>query len=146
MDVGKTSQPLVPLRLSARLVAGSLGLTEPQETAAEPAQAQFSAAPQPVSPVQGAPSAQRADASGGSISEENLRNRLRPLVEEINSKISATRQSHIKFSIDSDLGKVVVQVVDSVTDEIIRQIPPEEILDLQKRMAEMRGILFHREG
>lgn len=135
MDVGKTSQPLVPLRPLARSAAFSSDLMEPSPAALAPVSAQtLVPAPQP------------ADEAKASTSAEDLRNRLRPLVEEINDKITATRQSQLKFSIDSQLGKVIVQVVDSTTDEVIRQIPPEEVLALQKRMAEMRGILFRREG
>ncbi|WP_316674109.1 flagellar protein FlaG [uncultured Tolumonas sp.] len=42
----------------------------------------------------------------------------------------------VNFSVDKDLDRTVVKVVDSKTKEIIRQIPSEEWLDTAKRLKE----------
>ncbi len=46
------------------------------------------------------------------------------------------------FNIDKDTKEVVVKVVDPKTNEVIRQIPPEELLEIRKRLDEIMGILF----
>lgn len=61
------------------------------------------------------------------------------------AQINDYLQSHgrnLKFKIDKDTGRTVVQVIDSATDEVLRQIPPQEILDIAKRLGDVEGLLF----
>lgn len=138
MEIGKTNQPLMPLRPPVPSRRLSVNDTDPGDAPPE-------SSPQAQRPM--APPEQQAAAEPASeVSEGVMRNRVEQAVQDINAKIATSRQAHIKFSIDSDLGSVIVQVVDTKTDEVIRQIPPEEVVALQKRMTEMRGILFNKEG
>ncbi len=52
----------------------------------------------------------------------------------------------IKFSISKDTGDIVVQVINRKTDEIIRQIPPEELLKLRAKLKEICGMLFDKKA
>jgi flagellar protein FlaG len=38
----------------------------------------------------------------------------------------------------------VVKVINRQTDEIIRQIPPEELLEIHANMKKMSGLLFYQ--
>jgi flagellar protein FlaG len=40
----------------------------------------------------------------------------------------------------------VVKVVDRETDEVIRQIPPEELMNLTQRLNDLRGNIVDTEG
>ncbi|WJW74583.1 flagellar protein FlaG [Thiohalobacter sp. IOR34] len=40
----------------------------------------------------------------------------------------------LRFSIDEDSGRTVIRVIDPDSEEVIRQIPPEEILSLARYM------------
>ena len=51
-------------------------------------------------------------------------------------------QRNLEFSVDDDTGDSVVTVRDRVTDEVIRQIPSEDMLDIAKRLDEIGGVLF----
>lgn len=42
----------------------------------------------------------------------------------------------LQFNVDSDSGRIVIKVIDSDTDEVIRQIPGEEALELARKLAE----------
>jgi flagellar protein FlaG len=44
----------------------------------------------------------------------------------------------LEFSIDKDSGTQVMRVVDAETGELVRQIPPEQILQVISRIEEMR--------
>jgi flagellar protein FlaG len=44
----------------------------------------------------------------------------------------------LEFSIDEDTGTQVLRVVDAETGELVRQIPPEQILQVISRIEEMR--------
>ena len=52
----------------------------------------------------------------------------------------------LRFSIDKETGKTIISVVDAMTNEVIRQIPGEEILAIAKAIDRMQGLLFNREA
>ena len=54
--------------------------------------------------------------------------------------------SNLQFSIDHDSGRTVVKVTDGNTQEVIRQIPPDEILQLSKELTRMQGMLLHKKA
>lgn len=66
-------------------------------------------------------------------------------VEDINSHLESLRRD-LQFSVDDDSGSTVVKVVDPETDEVIRQIPAEEVLELRKRLEEAEGVIFRGEA
>jgi flagellar protein FlaG len=49
----------------------------------------------------------------------------------------------LTFEINEDANRIVVSVINSETDEVVRQIPPQEVLDLASRLNEMVGVLFN---
>lgn len=46
---------------------------------------------------------------------------------------------------DEETGRSVVRVVNKETGEVIRQIPPEELLTLVARMRQLSGLIFSKE-
>ena len=65
-------------------------------------------------------SAQRAD-------------RVEQAVARLNDYVQST-QRDLRFSVDKDLGRTVVRVIDSNTQEVIRQIPNETALNLARNL------------
>lgn len=51
-------------------------------------------------------------------------------------------QSDLQISIHDETGKIVVKVISHETGEVIREIPPEEMLKLAEKMEEMAGGLL----
>jgi len=62
-------------------------------------------------------------------------------VNEMNSFLQSMNRN-LSFSIDEQLGQSVIIVKDSESEEIIRQIPSEELVVLRKKMDDVVGILF----
>lgn len=62
-------------------------------------------------------------------------------VEEMNAFVQSM-QRNLSFSIDEQLGQAIISVKDGETDEVIRQIPSEELVVLRKKMDDVVGILF----
>lgn len=61
---------------------------------------------------------------------------IEELVDRLNTQ--ALSSSHtLRFSIDEELGKAIISVVDSETDEVIRQIPPETALQIAEAFEEV---------
>jgi len=67
----------------------------------------------------------------------------REVVEQIQTFLR-NLNIQLHFEIDKETGEFVVQVRNSETGEIIRQIPPEELLKLMGKLEELRGILFNK--
>jgi flagellar protein FlaG len=50
----------------------------------------------------------------------------------------------LSFSVDDSTGRTIVKVVDAETNEVIRQIPPEELLVVAHRINKLMGVFFNR--
>ncbi|RKX72877.1 MAG: hypothetical protein DRP87_19900 [Spirochaetes bacterium] len=48
----------------------------------------------------------------------------------------------IKFTVNRELDQIVVKIIDSTTDKVIKEIPPAELQRLQVRIREVIGLLF----
>ena len=51
-------------------------------------------------------------------------------------------QRELRFSVDTKSGDTIIKVVDRETDEVVRQIPSEEIVALRQRLEETTGGFF----
>lgn len=58
------------------------------------------------------------------------------VVNEMNQAILGVRRE-LKFSIDEGSGRAVVQVLDSKTGEMIRQLPSDEVLAVSRHIREV---------
>lgn len=54
--------------------------------------------------------------------------------------------TNLKFSLDQDTGHTVVRMVDTETEEVLRQIPSEEMLAISRSIDRMQGLLVNREA
>ena len=64
-------------------------------------------------------------------------------LEKLNKQLEFMNRS-IRFSIDDDSKEVVVKVVNKSSGEVIAQYPPDEIINLKKRLEEMTGLLVEK--
>jgi len=62
-------------------------------------------------------------------------------VEEVNAFVQSM-QRNLSFTVDEQLGQQIISVTDAETNEVIRQIPSEELVVLRKKMDDVAGILF----
>jgi flagellar protein FlaG len=60
-------------------------------------------------------------------------------------RMSSLFDRKLKFVLNRDLGTVVVKVVDRETDKVIKEIPPEALQRLHRRMKEAIGLLIDEE-
>lgn len=88
-----------------------------------------------------------SDKAKGSLQEE-LKNNQKDLEEEVKDSVKDVNEivkkvkEGLSFQIHEDTEELMVQVVDKNTDEVIKELPPEEMLDLKARIQEMVGILI----
>jgi flagellar protein FlaG len=68
-------------------------------------------------------------------------------VTQISDKLneSAQRvQRGLNFSVDDNQGDIVIKVIDQQTNELIRQIPSEDMLELSRSLEEVNSLLFNK--
>lgn len=56
--------------------------------------------------------------------------------------VSTIFNRKLKFTVNRELGDVVVKVIDTTTDKVIKELPPEALQRLHVRIQEALGLLF----
>ena len=55
--------------------------------------------------------------------------------------VAAQHDINLNFSVHKATGRTVIKVVDANTNKVVRELPPEQILDLMVSIEEMNGQL-----
>ena len=63
---------------------------------------------------------------------------IQSAVSQANSKL---RRTGCQFSYHEPTKRVSIKIIDKETDEVIKEIPPEETLEMVEKMWELAGIL-----
>jgi flagellar protein FlaG len=124
MNIGYVNRPAQPASNDA---GGPVRKDAPTRTSAPaPAPARNNApAEQAPKPSEARTPEQQSELSRASVEK---------LVERISKEIRIERRS-LSFTVDDESGKTVVKVIDRDTDEVIRQIPSEELLRVAEAIA-----------
>jgi flagellar protein FlaG len=69
---------------------------------------------------------------------------LQKLIEEVRKKFDMLSK-YLKIDIDQELEIPVVKIMEKDTNRVIRQIPPDYLLELMKRIDQLLGLLVERE-
>ena len=145
-------------------MVGSVNQTPPSHSPEKPAdsvqQIQRTRQQQPSDPQQGQAQQKaisekrdfsdirKADSTKGEA-EKKVAERSREELEEIREAVNdALKDMNIglDFKEDEETEELVVKVMNREKDELIRQIPPEAMLQVAKRMEEMSGLLIEEWG
>ena len=92
------------------------------------------AAQLPAAPVVSAAAVQQASAA--------------PKIEQVEEAVKAANKTvqslspNLEFSIDKDSERTVVKIVDRQTNEVIRQVPSKEMLEIAKAIDKVQGLLI----
>lgn len=70
---------------------------------------------------------------------------LKNAVERLD-KLARLVRHELQFSVDEASGRVVIKVIDMESSEVIRQVPPEEVLDLIARFEDFKSVLVSAEA
>lgn len=102
-----------------------------------------------VRPIEVIPSVSEQDNNKNDLLKkdagQNKFDKLKEEVDKNNEVLKMTNQA-LRFEIDQDADKVVVKIVDKRTGDLIRQIPSEEVLQMEehlKELLEMSGMLYN---
>jgi flagellar protein FlaG len=70
---------------------------------------------------------------------------LQKLIEEVKRKFDMLSK-YLKIDIDQELEIPVVKIMERDTNKVIRQIPPDYLLELMKRIDQLLGLLVEKEA
>ena len=81
-------------------------------------------------------------AGSGELKVKNISpDEIKMTISKINENIGVLNKD-VKFAYNDTIKSLVVKVVDAKTGKIIREIPPKEVINLQKKLSEVVGIIF----
>lgn len=83
---------------------------------------------------------QTADSTVQAENAKQSEKKILKVVEQIQN-ISNVFDRKLQFRVNKELDEVVVKVIDSTTDKVIREIPSAEIQNLHIRIQEALGLL-----
>lgn len=81
-----------------------------------------------------------AGPSPAELSEQNVE-ALHKTVDAINDFMSQFQRT-LNFSVDQEGGQTIIKVIDKSNDELVRQIPSEDFIEISKHIEQMNNLLF----
>jgi len=64
------------------------------------------------------------------------------LLNKVQQEIQMIHNVGLRFSVHEATGRTIIRVVDKQTEELIREIPAQQVLNLMAKIDEMMGIIF----
>ena len=101
-----------------------------------PASANLAEPPAPVQQAQDNESRPAASVDAAQLQEA---------LQRMREKVRAAG-SELHFELDRNTGKTLVKVIDAQSNEVIRQIPPEEMLAIARNIDRMEGLLIRQKA
>lgn len=83
------------------------------------------------------PAQQAKGSSNRPLSPEQLDK----IVDDLNSFIQDVRRE-LRFSVDRDSGQTIIKVIDSKSQQVVRQIPPDDIVGMAEQLDGHSGLLM----
>lgn len=86
----------------------------------------------------------RQEIQQGQVQSADSQDKVQP--EELLNQIKSITEDglySVRFERDNSSEELIVKIIDSQTDEVIRQIPPEEMVNLTKKLKELSGNLVN---
>lgn len=66
---------------------------------------------------------------------------LNSAIDKANTFMSE-KASGLEFSVDEDTGRSIVKLIDKQTNEILRQYPSKEMIEISKDLSKFQGMLI----
>ena len=73
--------------------------------------------------------------------KEATENHLKSALSVANQKIRVTN-TRCEFQYHESINRVSIKVIDKATDEVVREIPPEESIEMVEKILELAGLII----
>jgi flagellar protein FlaG len=91
-----------------------------------------------IDPQQQEVNGQKQDSSGDKEELSRVANQANEYFKQVNTDL--------KFTVNEDTGRVVISVINTATNEVIREIPPDQLQRVAGVLETMQGLLFDVSG
>jgi len=115
-------------------------LTEPIKTAIRVPSSTEQARP-PTMPVQ-----EEKGGSDQSTSQDLPFHAVKEIAGNLQSSLNMIHNVDLQFSVHDSSGRIMVTVKDASTGQVIREVPPSDLLNLAAKLDEMIGLIFDERG
>ncbi len=72
--------------------------------------------------------------------------RMKELAVDVQRNLKIIHSVDLDFSVHETSGQIMITVMNETTGEVIREIPPKEILNIAAKFDEMIGLIFDQMG
>lgn len=80
-------------------------------------------------------------AIGNRNSDEN---EVKEAVKELNKLFD--NNTYAEYEVREGIGNIIIRIIDGNTKEVIREIPPEKIIEMVEAMCERAGIMLNKKA
>lgn len=89
---------------------------------------------------------QRPQNTGEAVTQEKYSMSEKSIIDAIEkaNKAFLGADKYLQFSIHEGTKQIMVKIMDKETDEVVKELPPEKILDMVAKMWELAGIIVDR--
>jgi flagellar protein FlaG len=119
-------------------IMASSGLTKPASTPTDAQRTQTPVASNSSNVASVKSSQSQPAVSVAAVTDEQVAQAL----EQIKDALGNMTQD-LNFSIDEETGKTVVKIIDTASQEVIRQFPTEDAIAIARSLDKMSGLLFN---
>jgi flagellar protein FlaG len=129
MQTHLNAKPSAPERQTGKMNVSGESKTSPSASQAEVSQAE---------------KVQTVDVSSAMDKKETAKEtneQVEKAVAQLNDYVQNT-QRKLEFQMDEESGKTVIRVYDKVSEELIRQMPNEEALELAQRLSQEEPLML----
>lgn len=83
------------------------------------------------------------DAKGNreEVTEVEADRRMKSVIDQANERVKHTGNRQLAFSYNENTKRISIKVYDSLTKEIIKEIPPEKTIEMLERIYDLAGIM-----
>jgi flagellar protein FlaG len=109
-------------------------------------------APRPAATPPGTPGADTQPAVETQQPQQSQQAKTPPDAKQLNEALDSINQKlqdsdqQLRFALDKDSGRMVVRVVDTATDQVIRQIPSEVAIQIGQSLEKLHGLLVRQQA
>ena len=107
--------------------------------------AALAAAPPAADGTAPSPAAQAPAATPAPAPQPLSSDIARQVANQINDFLKTTSSS-VEFSVAGDSKKVIVRIVDTQTNQLIRQIPSEQMIEISQALDQLSGVLLNQKA
>ncbi len=86
----------------------------------------------------------RADVKAQASEAEVSKQDVKEMVHQANSQLSQASRERVSFSYEERLNRLYVQVRDSITGEVVKEIPPRQVIEHMAAVSEAIGLILDK--